>query len=51
MKGCTRMRPKLHMPGFGHAFRVTGVMAGGIVRHLELEGRGCVDHIDIFESS
>ncbi len=38
-KGCTRMRPKLHLrPVLGHAFRVYGVMAGGIVRHLELEG-------------
>jgi hypothetical protein len=28
-KGCTRMRPnlKLHLPVFGHAFRVTGFMA------------------------
>ena len=26
-KGCTRMRPKLHLPVLGHAFRVTGVMA------------------------
>ena len=26
-KGCTRMRPKLHLPVIGHAFRVTGVMA------------------------
>jgi hypothetical protein len=27
-KGCTRrMRPKLHLPVFGHGFRVTGVMA------------------------
>jgi hypothetical protein len=23
-KGCTRMRPKLHLPVLGHAFRVTG---------------------------
>ncbi len=42
-KGCTRMRPKLHLPVqvFGHAFRVrvTGVMASIlVVRHLE----GCV---------
>jgi hypothetical protein len=26
-KGCTRMRPKLHLPVLGHAFRVTGFMA------------------------
>ncbi len=26
-RGCTRMRPKLHLPVFGHAFRVTGVLA------------------------
>ncbi len=26
-KGCTRMRPKLHLPVLGHAFRVIGVMA------------------------
>ena len=26
-KGCTRMRPKLHLPVLGSAFRVTGVMA------------------------
>jgi hypothetical protein len=26
-RGCTHMRPKLHLPVFGHAFRVTGVLA------------------------
>ncbi len=26
-KGYTRMRPKLHLPVLGRAFRVTGVMA------------------------
>ncbi len=26
-KGCTRMRPKLHLPVFGHAFRL-GVIGG-----------------------
>jgi hypothetical protein len=27
-RGCTRMRPKLHLPALGHAaFRVTGVLA------------------------
>jgi hypothetical protein len=26
-KGCTRMRPKLHLPVFGYASRITGVMA------------------------
>ena len=30
-KGCTRMRPKLHLPVLGHAFRVTGVMAQFVV--------------------
>ena len=26
-RGCTRMRPTLLLPGLGHVFRVTGVMA------------------------
>ena len=26
-KGCTSMRPKLHLPVLGHAFRITGFMA------------------------
>jgi hypothetical protein len=26
-KGSTRMRPKLHLPVFGHAVRVTGALA------------------------
>jgi hypothetical protein len=46
-KGCTRMRPKLHLPVIGHAFRVTqaGVMAQcGILKAV-------LWHIDLFESS
>jgi hypothetical protein len=44
-KGCSRMRPKLHLPVFGHAFRVTGVMA-------KLVGwKAVLYHIDLFESS
>ena len=33
-EGCMRMRPKLHLPVIGRAFRVTSVTCG-IVRHLE----------------
>ncbi len=46
-KGCKRMRPKLHpgLPVFGHAFRVTGVMAQLVVCKAVLYD------IDLFESS
>ncbi len=39
--GCTRMRPKLHLPVLGHVLRASGVMPRScqwLVRHLE----GCV---------
>jgi hypothetical protein len=50
-KGCTRMRPKLHLPGFitmlGHAFRVTGIMAWFVIWKAVLSR--C--HTDLFEGS
>ena len=43
------MRPKLHLPVFGHAFRVTGVimMASFVIWNL----KAVLYHIDLFESS
>ncbi len=48
-KGCTRMRPKLHLPvcQWGDAFRVTGVMAWLVIWKPE----AVLYHIDLFESS
>ncbi len=44
-KGCTRMRPKLHLPVLGRAFRVTGVLAWLVI------WKAVLCHIDLFESS
>ena len=44
-KGCTCMRPKLHLPVLGHAFRVTGFMAQFVI------WKAVLCHTDLFESS
>jgi uncharacterized metal-binding protein len=44
-KGCTRMRPKLHLPILGHAFRITGIMAEFVI------WKAVLCHIDLFERS
>jgi hypothetical protein len=39
------MRPKLHLPVLGHAFRVTGFMAFFVI------WKAVLCHADLFESS
>ncbi len=45
-EGRTRMRPKLHLPVLGHAFRDTALLVcqwyHGIVRHLPVEAGAVV---------